>query len=800
MWRSRLSLQVNAFLLIGLVGVIVAVVFGFLGIRAVRQSTDQALEQRLVLAQATAGQIDYLLQHSLDHLAAGSEEELRELMGSAAVARPNVSQMYAFQKQNLPILPAFVCILDAEGRVLACEPRIPDVQRTDFSRQPYVRRALREARPVVSGVVRDVVEGLSLVFLASPIRSDSGEAVGLVQTAVDLAVADLGVWVQPLALGETGFGQIVDANGFVLASTEPGHLLQRAEHSPQFASLIAKGASTMGRCHSCHEGAPKREDILAFAPLTSAPWGVAIQQSEAEAFAPSRWLRRQHLILGSVALLTALVGAWLIARGIARPVRGLASASRRIAEGDLETPVVPRGPAELYSLAESFETMRSSLTAWHGKVARWQEDLEHRVSDRTKDLVSLIRASEALISSLEPDKVLRSTVESAVNAFGADAGTLFLWDPDEKCLLAKAAVGYEERSLSRVRLRPGEAIAGRAFLESQTLYSNDPAQARALLLDVSEEMRHALLAARDGREIHAYLCVPLIFRDQAHGSLFLTYLRPGVAFTRSHLEVAQTFARMASALLGNVRLLQEASEAEALRQADRLKDDFISNISHELQTPLASLKASIGFLSPPNPGATETQAMLLENARRNTERLQRLVTDLIDVSRLQNLQLKLHLDAMDLRQLVNLAGESFSPLMAEKSQVLELFAPERPMVVHGDHQRLEQVLNNLLMNAQQHTPEGGRVTVHLWEDGERAVVAVKDNGPGIPPEERCHLFERFYRGSSSSDHLGLGLGLSIAKGLVELHGGRLWAESTPGQESVFLFSLPKRRSDEDSGY
>ena len=97
--------------------------------------------------------------------------------------------------------------------------------------------------------------------------------------------------------------------------------------------------------------------------------------------------------------------------------------------------------------------------------------------------------------------------------------------------------------------------------------------------------------------------------------------------------------------------------------------------------------------------------MLLENARRNTERLERLVTDLIDVARLQNLQLKLSLDARDLRQLVKLAGESFTPLMAEKAQTLEFFLPERPIIVRCDHQRLEQVLNNLLMNAHQHTPE-----------------------------------------------------------------------------------------------
>jgi len=299
-------------------------------------------------------------------------------------------------------------------------------------------------------------------------------------------------------------------------------------------------------------------------------------------------------------------------------------------------------------------------------------------------------------------------------------------------------------------------------------------------------------------EPRAFLCVPLETRGQVLGSLLLATFREGVAFSSSNLELARIFSRLASALLEKLRLLQEASQAEALRRADQLRTEFLANISHELQTPLASLKASLDFLAPALSGqALEAQAMLVENARRSTERLQKLVSDLLDVTRLQNLRLKLERDILDLGGVMEQAVENLAPLMAQKGQELKLSIPNGSLLVLGDRRRMEQVLGNLLVNAHQYTPEGGRVTLSALERGDKIVISVADTGPGIPPAERDQLFERFYRGPSGQRPSGLGLGLAIAKGIVELHGGKIWVESEPGEGSVFSFSLPKAHSDED---
>ena len=436
---------------------------------------------------------------------------------------------------------------------------------------------------------------------------------------------------------------------------------------------------------------------------------------------------------------------------------------------------------------EAQEKARSQLEKWI-----------HKLETKTRELMSLVRASEALVSTAGPETLLYSVVATAAQTFGADVAVLFLWDAPSGSLRARAATGYDLRSLSQVALRPGEAIAGKVFQTGEAAYSNNPADADGLLGDLSAENRRLLNEARGGIEPRAFLCVPLETRGQVLGSLLLATFREGVAFSSSNLELARIFSRLASALLEKLRLLQEASQAEALRRADQLRTEFLANISHELQTPLASLKASLDFLAPALSGqALEAQAMLAENARRSTERLQKLVSDLLDVTRLQNLRLKLERDILDLGGVMEQAVENLAPLMAQKGQELKLSIPNGSLLVLGDRRRMEQVLGNLLVNAHQYTPEGGRVTLSALERGDKIVISVADTGPGIPPAERDQLFERFYRGPSGQRPSGLGLGLAIAKGIVELHGGKIWVESEPGEGSVFSFSLPKAHSDED---
>lgn len=447
-------------------------------------------------------------------------------------------------------------------------------------------------------------------------------------------------------------------------------------------------------------------------------------------------------------------------------------------------------------LSQALGRVRRGLRASLAPLRRGRTNVSEISRRRAVELAALVKASASLVEARDEGETVELVLRTAMETFpSVDTGALFL--DEAGILVARAALGYDMSPLSQVRLRPGESIAGQVFQLGKPLVCHTPEEVSRALETATSESRGLLLAARRGKDPQSMVGVPLRHGESVLGSLVLASLSQRGAFQPQEVEVLQAFASHVASILEKGRLLREAGEVRALKEADQMKRDFLSAISHELQTPLASLRASLEFLSPEQPGG-EIQAKLLDNARRNAESLQKLVNDLIDVARIENLRLKLELEPLDLRQVVRQAAESFGPLLAEKGRALETAVPAEPVMVLGDERRLEQALNNLLMNAYKHTPaESGPITLGLEQTKEQAIVSVKDRGPGIPPEKKERLFERFYSGSPRRGSAGLGLGLAIARGLVELHQGRLWVESEPGKGSAFSFSLPIARKNED---
>ena len=230
------------------------------------------------------------------------------------------------------------------------------------------------------------------------------------------------------------------------------------------------------------------------------------------------------------------------------------------------------------------------------------------------------------------------------------------------------------------------------------------------------------------------------------------------------------------------------------KEVERAKSQFVSTVSHELRTPLASIKASVGVLLTSMPEDTpDAVTRLLRNIDRSTQRLESMVVDLLDLARLQSGRVQLSLRQVNLAEVAGETITTIKPLSDAKGQTVTLAAPKRPLLVQGDRQRLCQILLNLLSNAHKYTPDGGHISVKLSRRGPDAVLAVEDDGPGIPADEQERIFERFYRREdvSTQANVGTGLGLPIAKALVELHGGRIWLASEPGKGSTFFVSVPR---------
>ncbi|HEU4460850.1 MAG TPA: ATP-binding protein [Methylibium sp.] len=231
--------------------------------------------------------------------------------------------------------------------------------------------------------------------------------------------------------------------------------------------------------------------------------------------------------------------------------------------------------------------------------------------------------------------------------------------------------------------------------------------------------------------------------------------------------------------------------ADALREADRHKDEFLATLAHELRNPLAPIRNAVQLLA--LNGDVQHMPALLTMLERQVTHMVRLVDDLLDVSRVSRGTIELRQERLDLTALIRTTIETSRPLIDAAEHQLELVMPEEPFHVHGDAVRLTQVFTNLLNNAARYTDKGGRIEVTAWRDGNQAAVSVRDNGIGLAPDQLPRLFKMFSQLAGRTAHAqgGLGIGLSLADRLVRMHGGSIRAESEGlGKGSCFTVWLP----------
>ena len=237
------------------------------------------------------------------------------------------------------------------------------------------------------------------------------------------------------------------------------------------------------------------------------------------------------------------------------------------------------------------------------------------------------------------------------------------------------------------------------------------------------------------------------------------------------------------------------------KEIDQMKSDFISLVSHELRTPLTSIIGFVSFILDGKAGTiNDRQRNSLARVQRQSKRLAALINDLLDISRIESGRIQMEQESISLLEIVTQRIEEIRPQADEKSIQLELTAPESIPTILGDEARMGQVFTNLIGNAIKFTPNNGEVSVKVEADGNLLHVEVIDTGPGIPPEERQKVFDKFYQLSDISTRKqgGSGLGLSITKSIVEAHGGKLWIDDgTQGKGSNFQFVLPLVKEDKN---
>ena len=412
-----------------------------------------------------------------------------------------------------------------------------------------------------------------------------------------------------------------------------------------------------------------------------------------------------------------------------------------------------------------------------------------QLSRSVEELTALGEVGRALSSTLDLETVLNTIVARANQLAGTDACSVYEYDAEAEEFHLRATHNLDEEVVAvarRTPIRKGEGVQGRMAV------TREPVQ----IPDISREdayrgpLRDVLL--RTGT--HALLAVPLLREDHLVGGLTVNRKTPG-EFSPEIVELLKTFATQSALAIQNARLFREIeAKSRELEIASQHKSQFLANMSHELRTPLNAILGYTELIADGIYGEVpEKMREVLERVQQSGRHLLGLINDILDLSKIEAGQLTLALGDYSMEAVVSTVATAVGALAAEKKLRLDVaLEPELPMG-RGDERRLTQVLLNLVGNAIKFT-EAGSVGLRAGAGDGRFVVAVTDTGPGIAESDREKIFEEFQQATSTTTRAkgGTGLGLAIARRIIEMHGGRLWVESTVDQGSTFSFTVPVR--------
>lgn len=433
--------------------------------------------------------------------------------------------------------------------------------------------------------------------------------------------------------------------------------------------------------------------------------------------------------------------------------------------------------------------------------------------EELRNLQILLEISKGLNSFTSLTDLLELALDAVIDLTRAERGFVMLRKPDGT-LTMQAARNMAGESIRPENLRISMTIVDKAVQGRAPVFLTDALQ-RSDLRDRSSiaELRLRAISCLPLQVPAGHLAASLAGRlprsrsGEDAGAAEETPL--GVIYTDSsratrpisdmNRQLVESIAGHAATAIETFLLRQEElehrlleKEMEKLKDLDRLKSDFVSHVSHELRTPLTAIKGAIdnmldGLTGDLNP----KQTRYLDRVRKNTLHLVRLIEDLLDLSRIEAGQIVLDARTHSLCRLITEACDSLKPLAMARGIALEAVSDDL-MEARVDRDRIMQVLVNLAGNALKFTPEGGRVQISAGRESERFWIRVQDNGAGISPEDRKHIFQRFYQASTEEGGAsgGTGLGLAIAKSLVELHGGGIGVESEVGVGTTFTVTLP----------
>jgi signal transduction histidine kinase/DNA-binding response OmpR family regulator len=718
--------------------------------------------------------------------------------------------------QRLIFFDGGVYLLNHLGIVTATLPHTPDIIGQDWSERSYFTRMFRATEPYLTEIVPDGPGGMEVIVLAVPILGEEDElkgiALGMFRLDANVLSPFYGTLLK-LRIGRAGTAYIVDHNNRIVFSSDSDQI------GGDFSTHPASEQALVGEIGSSRTDTPDGRDVvLGYAPVPRTAWSLVIEEDWGNLVQPIQRYRGYLIALLVVGVVLPSIVVMVGVRHITGPVHRFIAAAKDIAGGDFKQTIELSTGDELEDLADQFNIMAEQLDDSYAS-------LERRVQERTHELTALNTIAGVVSRSLDLDQILPDALAKTIEVMGMDIGAILRLDNESNSLVIVADQGLSEsfRSVaSRMRLDDSviKMVADTMLPATRVVSDYPPGPVREEL----EKMG-----------IQLVISIPLLAKDKVLGAInvgsrWTTHPSPEI------MAVAASIGQQIGVAMENARLyaqtVEYAREMETARataeEANASKSAFLANVSHELRTPLTSI---LGFARIVQKRLEERVLPFTDLSERKTERaveqvrdnltivlnegqrLTTLINNVLDLEKIEAGRMEWHMELLHIEDVIKQATSATASLFGEPATTSEPDLPgdlslsgrsderhvvlvteiakELPVII-GDRDKLVQVVINLISNAVKFTSQG-TITLEAEAVGGELVVSIRDTGIGIAAEDLPLIFEKFQQvGDTLTDKpKGTGLGLAISKEIIDRHGGRIWAESTPGEGSTFSFSLPR---------
>ncbi len=631
------------------------------------------------------------------------------------------------------------------------------------------------------------------------LRDDKEELVGIIKGV--LSISQVFESVLDIEVGESGRGMLVSDKGLIVLSKGSDPLAGKLPSGMLPSTSMGSSGWFVAPWHN------GEETLVGFARVElsqrdlsfSTPWTVMVSQELSYAFAPVRKLV-WYIALPGVGLILVFffIGLYLAEGKFISPLGSLTEMVKRVASGDLTRKVQIKSRDEFGELASSFNQMVSNL--------------EKRAS--------LDNVSMNMLSHLEMSDVLSMTMETLKTTFNAAFARLWLVSDgdlcddcihseicyDKKlCLHLKVTVGMYAKDEEYMRVPIGSLKVGWIAQNRRPSMTND--------LGEDEQLHNVEWLLKEG--MVSFVGYPLLAGSELLGVVALANRKP---ISYEEFAILGSFVNRTAMAIQNARLHSEVMELNLnlerkvaertnelelanakLKRADQLKSEFLANMSHELRTPL---NAIIGFAEILRDGIcgelNELQTESVVDIHESGRHLLHMINDILDLSKIEAGKMELQSEEFPIAAAMDDVHSIVRDMANRKRLDMKFMIPDDLPYIYADLIKFKQIMYNLLSNAVKFTPERGSVAVDVQINDDEFVIAVRDTGIGIKPEDQEAIFDEFRQldSSRSRQYEGTGLGLALTKRLIGLHGGRIWVESEGlGMGSKFSFTLPAARPD-----